>query len=114
VLTDAEVDRRFSMLVADLKAAVGVAEWPVMRAPEPRLPDDVRTRRSAPCVPVAERITAVASALLLAVVGALLAATGVLAVGLVIAWFVLVVPGATLATTLVVDRLRRAGRDTRR
>ena len=109
MLTDSEVDRRFSMLVADLNLAVQAVEWPVMSEPAENFSDGEPTA-STPFVrgPMgALRAGAVFSAAIFTAVGLVLAFTGDVGLGFVVAWFALIVPAATLGTVFVVDRLRR-------
>jgi len=133
VLTDAEVDRRFRTLVADLNSsttAVDVAE--VSESAERPASDDLAVPEAtesrpspAPAEPaddhppgasdpheasdagiVALRVLAVGVALVMCVVGVVVVqALDLGAVGVVV-WFAFVVPGVTLGSLMLVDRLR--------
>jgi hypothetical protein len=109
MLTDSEVDRRFSMLVAVLTSGGRAAELRDVNAPtEHRYSDDqVERSGSAPGV-VALRVLAVVVGVTTLVVGVVLAGTLEFGVVLMVGWLAIVVPGVTLAAVLIADRLRRS------
>lgn len=108
MLTDSEVDRRFSMLVADLNLAVQAVEWPVMseRAAEwtPRGPIGGETRPNGIAV-----LRLSGAGMLLATVAVGVFVLWTLNVGVVVGllWFGVLVPALTLAAVTLVDRVRR-------
>jgi len=134
VLTDAEVDRRFTTLVADLNSVTTTVDWALVTEPAERpSPDDLATPEvlvgrdvpapatgsdsSPAAVPpdpreasdagiVALRVLSVGVALAMCALGLVLARTLDLGVVLVVLWYVLLVPGVTLGSLMVVDRLR--------
>jgi hypothetical protein len=108
VLTDSEVDRRFSMLVADLNSALQTVDWPgVSASAEREPPDDTNGRDASDAGIIALRVLAVATAFLTFAAGVVLARTFDLGILPIIVWVALVVPGVTLATLMIVDRLPR-------
>jgi hypothetical protein len=134
VLTDAEVDRRFTTLVADLNSVTTTVDWALVTEPAERpSPDDpaapeVLVGGDVPAPPagsdastagdpsdpreasdagiVALRVLAVGVALAMCALGLVLARTLDLGVVLIVLWYVLLVPGVTLGSLMVVDRLR--------
>jgi hypothetical protein len=108
MLTDSEVDRRFLMLVAGLSSRVRATEGPgVTDSAEGRVPDRENQLGSDAGV-VGLRVLAVAIALVTLALGVLLARTFDLGILLIFVWLPLVVPGVTLGSVMLVDRLRRA------
>jgi hypothetical protein len=118
VLTEAEVDRRFTTLVADLNSTNAVAALnsaspavdgaQVTDPTEPMSPDD----QGPPEPPgsdagmVGLRVLAVGVAVVMCGIGVAAARALDLGVVLVVVWFVLVVPAVTLGSLVAVDRLR--------
>lgn len=143
MLTDAEVDRRFTTLVEDLNSTNTVADlnsvtttvdWALVTEPAERpSPDDLATpevlvgddvpapvagsdaptaaepldpREASDAGIVALRVLAVGVALAMCVLGLVLANALDLGVVLVVLWYALLVPGVTLGSLVLVDRLR--------
>jgi hypothetical protein len=134
VLTDAEVDRRFTTLVADLNSVTTTVDWALVTEPAERpSPDDLATpevlvggdvpapaagndasiaaaepdpREASDAGIVALRVLAVGVALAMCALGLVLARLLDLGVVLVVLWYVLLVPGVTLGSLMLVDRLR--------
>ena len=134
MLTDAEVDRRFTTLVADLNSVTTTVDWALVTDPAERpSPDDLDTpevlvgsdvpapaeashaptaaeppdpREASDAGIVALRVLAVGVALAMCALGLVLARTLDLGVVAIVLWYVLLVPGVTLGSLMVVDRLR--------
>jgi hypothetical protein len=134
VLTDAEVDRRFTTLVADLNSVTTTVDWALVTEPAERpSPDELATpevqvggdapaqaagsdastasehpdpREASDAGIVGLRVLAVGVALAMCALGLVLARTLDLGVVLIVLWYVLLVPGVTLGSLMVVDRLR--------
>lgn len=107
MLTDAEVDRRFTICVRELKSDASATDWPPVNQPaEPRSP---REGTEGPSVTSTRVLAAVVAVVVFAI-----GIVGVQALGLgvlgIVLWVTVVVPGVTLATLLLVDRFhgRRA------
>ena len=113
MLTNSEVDRRFSMLVADLNSAVQTVDWPGVSEPAEQFsPDEVNADGThVDPTPDARlgalRVLALAVALVTVAAGIVVARAFDLGIVPIIVWFAIVVPGVTLGTLMLVDRLRR-------
>lgn len=107
MLTDSEVDRRFGMLMADLNSTVQTVDWPGVSEPAERHSPDELNAGAAPDVGIgALRVLAAAVALAMCAAGIIVARAFDLGAVMIVVWFALVVPGVTLATLLLVDRIR--------
>jgi hypothetical protein len=109
MLTDAEVDRRFFELVASLNSAAVAVEWPSVSDPAEQFPSDEPTASSSDeeqSLGVL-RLVAVLTVVITIAVGVAAAEAAHLGWVFFALWLGVVVPGVTLVSLLVADRVRR-------
>jgi hypothetical protein len=115
VLANSEVDRRFIALVAELNLSADVVDAFGMHAaePQPNVGQDVEAAAARPARMRAMRSLAAVTAILAVLGGVALATVADAGAWLLVAWFAVVVPGATLAAILAVEVVRNRARSLR-